>query len=194
MVRTFHIKKNRVNESEKSYSFQKFIKRKFFIPKSQIIYVQHYKVSQNKGGKWVAISVTEWAWNKIDLAKLLEPLQENEEAYVAGESHYDVDWDYVIAKRRIKNKCFYCMKVFLKGVPNRSKTRDHLIPRAMLKAYGKPRGIPNNVVPCCRRCNKDKANLHPEVYKKFIMGKLHETGGVYYRVVLDTLNRLIVKK
>ena len=194
MVKTFHIREKRVKEGNKVYNIQ-VLNGTLIIPKSQIISVDnltkksHYK--EDAETAWTAITVTQWAWNKINIDHIIKGLKEKEAAFVAGETHFDVNWDYIILKRRVSDRCFYCMRKFSYKV---KKTKDHLIPRALLKVHGVKGGLPNNTVPCCVRCNACKSNLHPKDLKKYIMRKLHETGQGYYRIVLDTLTRLIVKK
>jgi len=195
MVRRFHIREKKVKENSKSYTINKlFNKGRFYIPKSQVIRLNHYtktgpgnsKVKEN----WVTITVTDWAWNKVNIPLHISGMQEVGEVFVEGETHQGINWDYVISKRRDSKRCFYCMRLFDDLI---LKTRDHVIPKAILKAFGIS-SLPNNTVPCCEDCNGDKANLHPTVYKKYIMMKLHETGEQYYRIVLDTLTRLIAKQ
>lgn len=204
MTRTFLVRKKKTGEGKKSLSIVKNTRNpedKVYIPKSQILSskqlnkpnLRHPHLKE----KWLEITVTDWIWNKMNLPEAFEKMKEVEEIVIMGETHFDVDWDYVISKRSDRKHCFYCMtkmKLLRKGetpIPQ-SKTKDHLIPKAVLKAYGIIE-LPNNTVPCCRQCNDDKANLMPELYLRYAKLKLHETGDTYYRTIIDTLERVIVK-
>ena len=199
MVRSFHIRTKKIRENNKSYSISKISdKGVFYVPKNQVISIEDYTKSSPTNHKiqekWSKITVTSWSWDKVNIPFHISGLQEMGEAFIEGETHFDVDWDYIIKKRRDHRRCFYCLRKFNFKDPELKKTRDHLIPKAILKAYGKPNGIPNNTVPCCSRCNNEKSNLHPSVYLIYISRKIHETGSEYYRTISGTLNQLIVKK
>lgn len=65
----------------------------------------------------------------------------------------------VTYKLKGKHKCFYCSSEIL----NKKATLDHLYPQD----FGGPT-IPNNLVPCCMKCNNRKSNMTEEQYKKFL--------------------------
>lgn len=58
-----------------------------------------------------------------------------------------------------REKCFYCLRTIDKN----KITLDHLIPQD----FGGPT-IPNNLVPACKSCNCDKANMFDSIYNKYL--------------------------
>ena len=163
----------------------------FSIPKSQITKFDQVVIHNpflEKDEHWIEISVTQWIWNKANLQQELSYYLKTSEVVIDNQTHFGINWDYVIQKRRNKKACFFChgkMQV-------NSRTKDHLIPRSVLKAYGYEEGILNNVVPCCLDCNQEKSNLHPELFRKLIKRRLQETGDPKYRIILYTLDQIII--
>lgn len=58
-----------------------------------------------------------------------------------------------------RETCFYCLRT----VEEDKMTLDHLTPQD----FGGPT-IPNNLVPACKNCNCDKANMLDFIYNKYI--------------------------
>ena len=184
-----------LSETDKGYIFKavKTEKKKTFsIPKSQII-----KITQNDPSdpywsedlkSWITITVTEWIWNKGVLKKQIELHKSNDDAVIIGQRHFGINWDFVVQNKRKRDICYYCMKKF-----ENDKTRDHLIPKMILKAYGIDRGLKGNVVSSCYECNKEKSSLHPEMYLEMAKRKLKETGDPKYRTIIFILNKTLEK-
>ncbi len=184
-LKTFQIRNDLLlSDKGKSYKFLSAVKSPtsyFTIPKNQIIKI-------NKQKHWISISVTEWLWCRNHFNKDIYFLKAEEKVKIENETHFGIDWNYVIKKRSIRDNCFFCHRKLYRG----HITKDHLVAKAILGAYGY-KHLPNNLVPCCPTCNKKKANLHPEIFKELVKRKLHQTGQEYYRIILDTLNRLLIK-
>ena len=58
-----------------------------------------------------------------------------------------------------RNRCYYCGCV----LTSKNRTIDHMFPRNWGGIT-----IPDNLVPCCMRCNNRKGNLTAEQYKKWL--------------------------
>jgi len=163
---------------------------RFSIPKTQTLKFERV-VIKNLYTKidedWIDISVTDWIWNKSNLEKKLKSYKMTSDVVISGETHFGICWDFVMMKRKNKFSCFFCQE----KITGKSYTDDHLIPRSILRAYGLKGGIPNNTVPCCKECNSEKANLHPEVYRELVKRKIHNGEDVRYRVILFTLNQVL---
>ncbi len=193
MLRVFHVRKKKLRLKDGVYFISKSISnQKYFqLDANQVIKTEEYtrpgKVNNYVKETWVKVSVTDWIWNRAELLKELEIMRMDEEAIIEGETHFGINWDYVIGKRMDRKRCFYCMF----RLNNKNKTKDHLVPKAILGAYGY-KVLPNNTVPCCYRCNNMKANLHPEVFMKKISMLLHQTGTEYYRIVLNVLKQVVI--
>ena len=135
---------------------------------------------------WLYVTVTKWVWDKANLHRILSTLKEQGVVHFRDRGYFNIDWDFVIEHSRNKEVCFFCRTLM---VPNK-KTKDHLIPSMVLKAYGIS-NLPNNKVPCCFDCNQEKAYLMPDIFRRSVRLKLHETGDRRYEEILITLNRLI---
>lgn len=62
-------------------------------------------------------------------------------------------------KNKGKKRCCYCKKI----VPEGEMTMDHMYPQE----FGGPT-IPENMLPCCQKCNGEKANKNTKQYKAFL--------------------------
>jgi len=180
-------------KTDKAYLFQsKDGKRTFNLPKSQVIKFDEIIIENphtEEKENWIDITVTQWIWNKIDLKKKLSHFKIANDVIIEGETHFGINWDKVILKKGNKSSCFFCHSKFKF---DSKKTLDHLVPRSILKAYGIRGGIPNNTVPCCLECNREKANLHPDMFREYVKVKIHETGDPRYRIILFNLNEILV--
>lgn len=58
-----------------------------------------------------------------------------------------------------KRFCYYCKR----KIPRNEITMDHMYPRST----GGPT-IPQNLVPSCKKCNRQKADMTPKQYKTFL--------------------------
>jgi 5-methylcytosine-specific restriction endonuclease McrA len=66
---------------------------------------------------------------------------------------------------RDATNCFYCGIVF-DDVLGPKRSADHFIPRSSFKRGDMGMNSKYNIVPACRGCNRDKANMQPEEYLK----------------------------
>ncbi len=182
-----------ISEKDNKYVFaisKKSPNTKFNIPKNQVLKFEEITISNpytNLDEQWIDIVVTDWIWSKMDIESKLKNYKMSSDVVISNETHFAINWDFVIMKRRDSNRCFFCEK----KIYDSKKTLDHLIPKAVLRAYGLKGGIPNNTVPCCLEDNREKANLHPEVYRELVRRKIHEGGDIKYRTILFTLNQLL---
>jgi len=192
---TFKIKQSKyLKETAKAYCFKASSKDSFAaisIPKSQILKYETTTTNNpftNEDEEWIEITVTQWLWLKSELENKLKHYKFSADAVIENETHFGINWDFVIMKKRNKKNCFFCHGKLQETV----RTQDHLIPRMILKAYGYKGGIANNTVPCCLDCNKEKSSLHPEVYRELVRRKISETGDPKYRIILFTLNKILL--
>ena len=90
---------------------------------------------------------------------------------------------------REQNYCFFCDR----QLSEQDKTKDHLIPRVILKAYNLIE-LDDNTVPCCKACNEEKASLHPYIYRTYLKNNLQNTKRDKDRRTraLHTLNLILV--
>ena len=162
-------------------------RKNFRIPKSQVIKCYEDILD---GDIWYELSISTWFWNK---SKILPFLRSNEEfgrAIICGQTLFDVDWEYVILRRQNKKNCFLCGSIF----NELQKSKEHLISKVILKAYGYNDGLPNNVVPCCKDCNNEKGGLNLIDYRAFVKRMILEGKGDKYRHILFVLDKLMIKK
>ena len=66
-----------------------------------------------------------------------------------------------------RNICGYCKKEKEK----KKMTLDHMYPQEL----GGPT-IPNNLLPCCKKCNRTKGNLTSKEFRKYLKKKQEEKG------------------
>jgi len=195
LANSFKIRSGKfLKETEKAYVFQTAKSqggKVLSIPKSQVLHYEHVIVNNHhtqEDESWIEMSVTQWLWNKASLEKKLKHHKIASDVIIDNESHFGVDWNYVIMKRRNLKNCFFCHgKLRLAN-----KTKDHLIPKVILKAYGHKGGIANNTVPCCFECNQEKGSLPLEVYRDYVRRMISETGGPKYRIILFTLDKILL--
>jgi len=161
----------------------------FSIPKSQVLEFTQLEEFNDLGEKehWLKISVTQYIWVKANLDDRLKHYQLSSEVIIEHETRFGINWDFVIRKRKNINSCYFCHGKL--GAGNR--TKDHLISKMILKACGIKGGVPNNTVPCCLECNKEKKNMHPEVFLKYVRYKISKSGEPRYRVILFTLEQTL---
>lgn len=182
-----------VKEDDLSYTFassKNGMKNPFSIPKSQILKFEELEIINThtkKNESWIEIIVTEWIWNHLKIGEKLKRYLSTSVAIIEGETHFGVNWDYVIAKRKDTKHCYFCHGKLQKA----NRTVDHLISRSILRIYGHKGGLHNNTVPCCYDCNQEKGSHHLEIYKEFAKRMISETGNPKYRMVMFTLNRTL---
>lgn len=201
MTRTFHIREQRlIKVTDKVYVFtvsaQKGSKQ-FTIPKGQVTNVSHYlkKTHKDRGGneKWLKITVTDWIWNQAQILSYLKPLLKEHQAHIEGQKTFGIDWDKVIIRKLNPGKCFYCdVKLYKdKGRNKGNWTKDHIIPKTILTAYGISM-LSNNTVDCCRECNGLKTNLHPEIFLQLIRRKEMHSGNKKYKQIREVLEDIVI--
>ena len=183
-----------IGKTSKSYTFclsKRITASNFSIPSSQVLSFENISIKNETldvEEEWIQIVVTDWVWTKLNLGLRLKNPRLNDYVIIDGETHFGINWDFVVVKRKNNKNCFLCHG----ELNSTNRTSDHLISKMILKAYGYTKPLPNNTVPCCKDCNKEKASMHPEVYRDFVKNKISETGEPKYRIILFTLNKIIV--
>ena len=183
-----------IGKTSKSYTFclsKRITASNFSIPSSQVLSFENISIKNETldvEEEWIQIVVTDWVWTKLNLGLRLKNPRLNDYVIIDGETHFGINWDFVVVKRKNNKNCFLCHG----ELSSANRTSDHLISKMILKAYGYTKPMPNNTVPCCKDCNKEKASMHPEVYRDFVKNKISETGEPKYRIILFTLNKIIV--
>ncbi len=168
------------------------------IPKEFVVKTveqEFYEKSYHKQrkSKWTSIYLEPEFFRRPDISKKIHNLKKRNKIFVYGRKAYGVNWDYVIniVCGRPMNVCFYCDEKLIKGVNN---TRDHVIPRSIVEAYGLYE-IPDNTVPCCRECNEEKADLHPYIFREKVKLKIrYSRRKNKWRRVLKVLNKILIEK
>ena len=113
-----------------------------------------------------------------------------------GHKKFGIIWSNVVDRMYSRPLffCFYCdEKLTGFGTMNENKSRDHLIPRIFLKAYG-IRYIEDNSLPCCMGCNAQKANLHPYIFREKVKLLIEKTKDEKWNRVLKVLNKILIEK
>lgn len=106
-----------------------------------------------------------------------------------GNKRFGVNFDQVVDRLYSRNMdtCFYCDETLNKN----NRTTEHLIPKAMLRAYHL-NAINDNTVPCCSSCNSEKANLHPYTFREYIRRRKKES--TRFRKILKVLDLILINK
>jgi hypothetical protein len=189
--KVIHIRRNKVYPEDKSLSINRGkSESRFKIPKSQIISKEGYKDSMSKMW-WMKITVTDWFFRKSDLINSLKDMIENSLVFVEGDRSFRINWDEVrfIVEER-ENECFYCNFDF----SAHKKTKDHVVPKSLLKALD-INSYPNNLVVCCEECNKLKSNFALREFRMIVKKKLASCKDSQYysmkwKTVLETIKRI----
>jgi hypothetical protein len=166
--KTVHIRKNKLRKGNKKTLPIKVSGGHINIPTSQIVSRSDYKSILHKG-IWCKIVLTDWIYNKIKKLSGLKGLSETYNFYVEEDYSFSISWDAVI-ERTIKsnNKCFYCNDNMING-----STREHIVPRSLLKALGL-KNHHHNIVKCCLDCNKAKGHFSLPEFKMVLEKRLSE--------------------
>lgn len=115
-----------------------------------------------------------------------------------GKKSFGVDWDQVLDLLYSSpgDTCFYCGDTFQDeyGHSKKNKTKDHLIAREILKAYGY-NVFPDNTVPCCTTCNGTKGSLDPYVWRVKLktMIKANTKDKWRWKNALKVMNNILLK-
>jgi 5-methylcytosine-specific restriction endonuclease McrA len=162
------------------------------IPKSYIL------KTNNKESKdhWTSLYLDPDFFKSKDVVLKLRFLKDDDSIYIYGRKSFGIIWDNVANRvySRQKNICFFCDEKLYSGrTKHGNKTKDHLIPTVMVKAYGF-NYIDDNLVPACQDCNSEKASLHPYVFREKVKLLIERTGKEKWRKVLKTLNKILIEK
>jgi len=109
-----------------------------------------------------------------------------------GKKSYGILWDVIINKECTSSRgiCYYC-EDDVKDI-----TIDHVVPKHIYKPLGIVY-IPHNTVQCCKKCNRNKANHHPYIYReiaRFSMDKGNAGNRAYWSKVFKAMNRMLINK
>ena len=127
--------------------------------------------------------------NRVVLLQLSR-LKKQGKLFVYGKRSHGIHWDHVLSKvySRPQDMCFFCDEEL---VAKENKTKDHLVPTVIVKAFGY-NYIEDNTVPCCKECNEEKASLHP-AYFRVKAKRLSKHSDKWLRVY-KTLNKILIDK
>lgn len=164
------------------------------IPKQYIIKTDESEFFSRKNisSTWIILFLDTDYFKAKGILKRLETLKSAGHIFLYGDKKYGVDFDAVITKlySRSMDYCFYCDEDLIAE----NRTTEHIIPRAILKAYGLIT-IDNNTVPCCKECNYLKTNLHPYTFRVAVQTIIKHAGASKkWGVVLQTLNKILIHK
>ena len=163
------------------------------IPKSYIL-----KTNRNESDNyWTNFYLDPDFFKSKDVLLSLRALKNDDNVFIYGRKSFGIIWDEVIDKvySRKKNKCFFCDDHLYakKGKEPGNRTKDHLIPTVIIKAYGFSY-LDDNLVPSCQDCNSEKASLHPYIFREKVKILIERTGKGKWRKVLTILNKILIEK
>lgn len=167
-VRKIRIKHKLVKESPKDFSTNELL-----IPKTFIVEVDHRQYysrnTKTKKETWIILSIDDDFLRDSKILIAISNLKEKGHLYVYGRRSFGIDWDQVLELLYSKpaNNCFFCNEPLVdnQGIKRKDvATKDHLVAREILKAYGLY-SIPDNTLPCCVECNRAKGSLTPYLWR-----------------------------
>ena len=79
--------------------------------------------------------------------------------YIEGNEKFEKIMYEITYTLKGKEKCLYCKN----PITSKTRTIDHMNPRT----YGGP-SIPNNLLPCCKKCNSDKSNMTADQFRQWL--------------------------
>lgn len=145
---------------------------------------------KNKSNQWTNFYLDPDFFKNNAVLVSVGKLKKAGKLFVYGKRSHGINWDYVLNIKYSKpgSFCFFCDEPLKAKV---TKTRDHLIPTVVLKAYGYEY-IDDNIVDCCFDCNKEKASLPPEYFR--IKAKRLAIHSEKWRAVYKVLNKILINK
>lgn len=159
------------------------------IPKRLIIKTSGgvFYSKNNKKTMWTTMFVDSDLFKNTIVIQNIRRAKSAGHIFVYGNKMFGINFDAVIDKlySRSMDFCFYCDETLNKS----NRTTDHLIPKAILRAY-MLNTIENNTVPCCSICNSEKASLHPYIFREHARLRPGEIS----KKILKTLNLILISK
>ena len=199
IVRKIRLRTNLLSSNDESYFYNSKDGASLIIPRHYVY--KTYKKSYFsytdwiKKKSWTILLVDSDFFSAVETIKTIAELKSRELIYVYDRKKFGIDWDRVSERlfTNPPNKCFYCQTSFKNQ--KSKKTKDHLIPKLMLKAYG-IRILEDNTVPCCEDCNKLKSSLHPYTFREYIKTLIKTERawgkkGTYIKI-LEVLNDILI--
>jgi len=165
--------------------------KKLTIPKRIVIKSDSQQLysRNNNQSEWVILWVDSDFFKDQEILKIIRRIKTAGHIFLYGNKRFGINFDQVIDRlySRSMDFCFYCDETLNKN----NRTTEHLVPKAILRAY-LINVLDDNTVPCCQKCNSEKANLHPYTYREYV--KLMIKRDVRYKKVLRTLNSILINK
>lgn len=195
-TKRIRVRSNAVEEDEKNFTVlgpETLIIPKKFVQKTteqEFFDKSYFKVQKTK---WTSIYLDPDFFREHGVSKKIHQLKQRKKIFVYGRRAYGIIWDYVIniVSGKPAKYCFYCDEKLIRKV---NFTRDHVIPRSIVEAYGLYE-LPDNTVPCCKECNEEKADLHPYIFREKVKIKIkYSNNKEKWRRVLKVLNKILIEK
>lgn len=165
--------------------------KKLTIPKRVVIKSDSEELysRDNKKGEWITLWVDSGFFKDAEILKVIRRIKTAGHIFLYGNKRFGILFDAVMDRlySRSMDFCFYCDETLNKT----NRTTEHLVPKAILRAY-LINVLDDNTVPCCQKCNSEKANLHPYTFREYV--KLRLSSDVRYKKVLKTLNSILINK
>ena len=200
-TRRIRIKTKHLSETDEHYLISGTVN--LIIPKDYVIKTGKneffdYNTRPGKKIQWTSLYLDTDFFKHKAIIDTLRKLKNDKKVFIYGRKQFGVNWDAVINRMytRPLNQCFYCdVKMRKGGNKVNSSTKDHVIPRVMVEAYGY-NYLDDNTVPCCRWCNQHKGSLHPYTFREKVKHKLSylRKGRDKWEKILKTLNKILIEK
>jgi len=193
-TKRIRVRSSAVEEGEKSITI--LGNQILTIPKEHISKISEKELFEKsyfdtKKAKWTSIYIDADYFRRI--AHDVYKLKRKSRVFIYGRRSYGINWDYVIniVSSRPATYCFYCDEPLFRKV---NFTRDHVIPRVIVEAYGLS-SIDDNTVPCCKECNEEKGSLHPYIFREKVKLKVkYSRKKQKWKRVLKVLNKILIEK
>lgn len=165
--------------------------RNLIISKDLIIksFEKDFFSRNNLVNTWTTFHIDSFFFKDKDSLRKVRRLKNAGHLFIYGVKQFGIDFDAVIDRvySRSMDHCFYCDEI----LDRTNRTSEHLVPKAMLKAYLIVT-LDDNTVPCCSDCNSEKANLHPYTFREYVKFKVDVAPR--YKKMLRTLNNILISK
>jgi hypothetical protein len=154
-------------------TLREFATNELLIPKTFVVATErkqcYSRNTKTKKETWVILTIDEDYLRDSKILIQISNLKEKGHLYVYGRKSFGVDWDVVmeILYSNPPNNCFFCHEPLVNDHGKKRRdvaTKDHLVAREILKAFGLY-SIPDNTVPCCVECNRAKGSLDPYMWR-----------------------------
>ena len=167
------------------------------IPKTYILKIEvkryYSRTAKERKENWSIITIDDDFLRNRDVLIAISRLKDKGHLYVYGRNSFGINWDAVLEMLYSSpgTHCFFCNS---KLTP-KSKTKDHLVSREILKAFGLYQ-IPDNTLPCCLECNRMKGGLDPYMWRVKLKTLIKERHGHDYKwkAGLKVMNKILLEK